>query len=160
MAASSGDDNDRAATRHVWGPRPLGALVPAVTRPAYRRRAPAAAQVLADWASIVGPALAAVTAPRRLTGGTLSIACAGPVAMELQHLSTQLIERINAHLGRVVVERLRFVQDFAAAATPPRPRPSPSPARVQEVERTLGDLPEGPLRDALGRLGRAVVGSR
>ncbi|MGN6816220.1 MAG: DUF721 domain-containing protein, partial [Solirubrobacterales bacterium] len=50
-----------------------------------------------------------LTVPRRLHGGTLSVACAGPVAMELQHLAPELLARINAHLGRPVVERLRFV---------------------------------------------------
>ena len=72
--------------RHVYGPRPVGALMPRLTRPAFRRRAPATAQVLADWSAIVGPAIAAVTTPRRLAAGTLTIACAGPIAMELQHL--------------------------------------------------------------------------
>ena len=34
--------------RHVYGPRPVGVLVPAVTREAFRKRSPAAAQVMAD----------------------------------------------------------------------------------------------------------------
>ena len=34
------------------------ALVPALVRPAFRKRSPAAAQVMADWDQIVGPALA------------------------------------------------------------------------------------------------------
>src|SRR3954451_19513320 len=42
--------------RHVYGPRPVSALIPALTRATYRRRAPATAQVLADWEAIVGPA--------------------------------------------------------------------------------------------------------
>ena len=96
--------------RHVYGPRPVGALMPRLTRAAFRRRAPATAQVLADWAAIVGPAIAAVTTPRRLAAGTLTIACAGPIAMELQHLSGEVIARINAHLGSQAVATLRFVQ--------------------------------------------------
>ncbi len=53
--------------RHVYGPRPVAALLPGLTRAAFRRRSPATAQVLADWGNIVGPALAAVTLPRRLS---------------------------------------------------------------------------------------------
>ena len=41
--------------RHVWGPRAVGALVPALTRPAFRRRSPAAAQILADWTATSAP---------------------------------------------------------------------------------------------------------
>jgi hypothetical protein len=149
-----------AAPRHVYGPRPVSLLIPALTRPTYRRRAPATAQVLADWDAIVGPAIGRVTVPQRLHGGTLSIACAGPVAMELQHLAPELLARINAHLGRPVVERLRFVQD-----SPPPPRPAiplspPSPAAREEAERAVASLPSGELRDALASLGRAVLEAR
>ena len=138
--------------RHPYGPRPVGALMPALTRPAFRKRSPAAAQIMADWAEIVGPALAAVSAPRRLASGTLTIACSGPIALELQHLTAQLMERINGHLGRVVVEQLRFAQDLEpatrAAAVPRRPNPAPV---------DIPGLPAGPLRDALAALGGAVV---
>ena len=142
--------NDADAARHPYGPRPLGALVAAVTRPAFKKRAPAAAQVLSDWDEIVGPDLAASTAPRRLTGGSLTLSCSGPTALELQHLSDQLIARINGHLGREVVVRLRFVQD--ASPVPTRP---PSPKRRSKPVQVHG-LPPGPLHDALVALGRAV----
>lgn len=145
--------------RHVYGPRPVGALVPAITRPAFRRRAPAAAQVMADWAAIVGPRLAALTAPRRLSAGRLTIACAGPVAMELQHLAPELIARINTHLGSVVIERLGFVQ---ATDTPEQPRVAAGPAPLsaadqKRAEAAIAGLPPGDLRDALAALSRAVL---
>ena len=136
----------------MYGPRPLGALVPGIARPAFRRRSPAAAQIMADWPVIVGPALAVAAQPRRLAGGTLTLGCVGPQALELQHLATALIGRINAHLGSIVVERLRFVQERPAAPPPP-PRPAAPPVAVPQV----ADLPEGGLRDALERLGRAVL---
>src|SRR5947199_5228463 len=108
--------------RHVYGARPLAALVPHLTRPAFRRRSPAAAQVLADWSAIVGPAIAAVTTPRRLVSGTLTVACTGPIAMELQYLAGELAGRINSHLGSQVVIGLRFVQSIGADAPPPQPQ--------------------------------------
>jgi hypothetical protein len=144
-----------ADMRHFAGPRPVGALVPRITRPAFRRRAPAAAQLMADWEAIVGPALAAQTQPRRLAAGTLTIGCAGPVALELGHLATELAGRINAHLGATVVQRLRFVQDLIAA--PPAPPSAPPPQVVALAEAKLAPIPEGPLRDALAALGRAVL---
>lgn len=145
--------------RHVYGPRPLAALMPRLTRPAFRRRAPATAQVLADWAAIVGPAIGAVTTPRRLSAGTLTIACSGPIAMELQHLSGEVIERINSHLGSGTVTTLRFVQtpEFSLA---PVPVPHPvDPARLAAVHKALAPLPAGELRDALAALGQAMLTS-
>ena len=138
--------------RHVWGPRAVGALLPALTRPAFRGRSAASAQLLSDWATVVGPALAAVTQPRRLTGTTLTLACSGPIALELQHMSGELIARINGHLGRTAVERLRFVQQMlpglAAVPAPAQAGPPPPP---------VAGLPPGKLNEALARLGQAVA---
>lgn len=142
--------------RHVYGPRPVGALLPGITRPAFRKRAPAAAQVMSDWEAIVGPALAGITTPRKLGAGTLTIGCSGPIALELQHLSDVMIARVNAHLGRPLVERLRFVQETPAAVPPPPP-PDPAPDDLARVERAVSGLSEGELRDALAALGRAIA---
>jgi hypothetical protein len=150
----SGMDRD---DRHVYGPRPVAALMPRLTRPAFRRRAPATAQVLADWSAIVGPAIAAVTTPRRLSSGTLTIACAGPIAMELQYLSTELMARINAHLGSQVVSGLRFVQTTTLAPPlPPQPAP-PDPSEIAAVDAAVAAMPEGDLRAALTALGHAML---
>ena len=145
------------AKRHVYGPRPIGALLPSLTRPAFRRQGPAAAQVLADWPLIIGPELAALTQPRRLVGGTLTIACSGPMAMELQHLAPELIARINEQLGAEPVQRLRFVQTAPRRAPAARPASPPSAAARRAAERAVGGFPAGGLRDALAALGRAVL---
>lgn len=141
------------APRHVYGPRPVGALVPALTRPAFRKRAPGSAQVMADWAEIVGPELSTTTVPRRISGSTLTLACTGPVALELQHLSEEVLARVNSHMGRIVVRRLRFIQDPAATPVPP---PSPPPPAMRRIE--LPGIPPGPLHDALMALGRRIGG--
>jgi hypothetical protein len=61
-----------------------------------------------------------------------------------------LLSRINGHLGRVVVERLRFVQDAVLTAPPVAELADAPPPPVIE------GVPDGPLHDALVRLGRAV----
>jgi hypothetical protein len=149
----SKDDPSKPAPdelRRAYGVRSLSQLLPPVTRTAYKRRSPASALLMSDWASIVGPHLAAQTAPRRLSGTQLTISCSGPMAMELAHLSAALIERINTASGKRIVERLRFVQDFAGLPTPPAPAPpgiAPPP---------IEDLPPGALNDALARLRAAM----
>lgn len=155
MNPTNDKGNARSAHgRSVYGPRPLGTLVPSITRPAFRKRAPAAAQVLADWPQLVGPEMAAQTQPRKLAGGTLTLACSGAMALELQHTVPQLIARLNSRLGHVVVERIRFQQDWAL--DPPLPA-APRPQAIQAAREAVRDLPEGPLRDALESLGRHVL---
>jgi hypothetical protein len=136
--------------RHPFGPRPIGALVPGITRPAFRKHSAAGAQFIADWPAIVGPALASTTRPRRFAAGTLTIDCSGPVAMELQHLVTPLIDRINAHLGRPTVTRLRFVQG-SLPVDPPKLASKPRGAPIH-----IENMPDGPLREALSALGALV----
>lgn len=148
--------NPGKLTRRIHGaPRPIGSILPAVTRPALRSAGAAAAALMADWADVVGPALAAVSAPRRFSAGTLTLNCAGPAAMELQHLSVQLVERINGHLGQPLVQRLRLVQH----APNPRPVVPPRPPHAVPV-RVVDGLPAGPLRDALQRLGGRIDSER
>ncbi len=140
----------------VHGPRPIGAVVPTVTRKTFRRHSPAAAQIMADWPIIVGAKVASMTTPRKLDRGTLTIGCAGSVAMDLHYVGVELIKRINTHLGGQPVHSLRFTQ----AGMPPRPPPvpKPPPEAIAEAEAAVAGLPEGELRDALAALGRVVLG--
>lgn len=151
---------DAEQKRFLGGPRPLGALVPGLTRPAFKRKSPAGAQIMADWPELVGPAIAAVTQPMRLTQGTLTLACSGPVAMEMQHLAPQLASRINAALGRVAVERFRFVQRAPAGQPVRKPRESAPIPLPERVESALAGVESPELRAALERLGRGVYRNR
>lgn len=157
-----GQDNTQAgmtkAARHVHGPRPVSAVLPSLTRAAFRR-GNVGTRILLDWSVIVGPALAAMTEPRRFAQGTLTIACSGPVAMELQYMASEVMDRVNAYLGSRAVTALRFTQVHAARTEPPRPIP-PARRAPEAARKAVADLPEGPLRDALEALGSAVLAPR
>jgi len=138
--------------RRNFAARGIAALLAPVVRPAFRRRAPAAAQLLADWPQLAGPELAARAAPVKFAGGTLTLACTGPVAMELQLLGPQIISRLNLGLGHAMIERLRFVQQAPAIA--PTRAPKLSRAAVPPPE----DLPDGPVGEALAKLYQGMKG--
>jgi hypothetical protein len=147
-------------SRPVHGPRPIASVVPLVAKVAFGRGAPGIARLMEAWPGIMGPFLANVTTPRYLSQGTLTIGCTGPVAMELQFLSGELIARISQYLGSQPVQRLRFVQTGSGRLLV---RPSPQPtsqsleaARLAASE-AVGELADGPLREALAALGRAVI---
>ncbi|MCU0888970.1 MAG: DciA family protein [Rubritepida sp.] len=155
--------------RFRGGPVAVAGLIGAVTRPLMRGRQAAIARLALDWPQVVGPALAAVTAPERLTGaaggGTLTIRASGPMALELAHLAPELIARINAHLGRDAVARLKFSAESrraAPSALPPSPPPPRAPPReaAQKAVTAVADLPDGPLKEALARLGAHVLARR
>ena len=156
MAEDDTADPMQAEARFVYGPRPVGAVVPKVTRSAFKRGNLAAAQLIADWEAIVGPKVAAMTVPRRLDRGVLTIGCAGPVAMQLHYVGVELINRINTHLGGQPVHSLKFTQagmPRTAIAAPP-----PPPVANREAEEAVAALPDGDLKSALAALGRVVIG--
>jgi hypothetical protein len=151
ISAAYGTRSDSAAedTRN-YAPRGIAALLAPVLRPAFRKRAPAAAQLLADWPALAGPELAARAAPIKFAAGTLTLACSGPTAMELQLNAQALISRLNLGLGHATVERLRFVQQA----------PNIPPATPKKPQRALSappaNLPEGELGEALARLYQGI----
>jgi hypothetical protein len=150
-ASKTKPDILREAPR-AYGSRSIGGLMAKVTRPGFRRRSPASVQVMTEWLDILGPDLGRRTVPQKFTAGTLTIGCAGPTAMELQHLAPQLIARIDGHVGQDLIQRLRFVQQpdaAVAAASAGRHRPAAKPP--PEL-----DMAPGPLRDALARLAQAI----
>ncbi len=156
MAIGTPPKETPTARRDYRGPSSIAALVPKVSHAAFAKAAPGVARMMEAWPAIVGPALAEVTTPRRMGQGTLTIGCSGPVAIELQHLTNELLGRINQYLGSQSVHRLRFVQTQIARAVPKLRRP-PSKSAENAANSAVAHLPEGPLKDALASLGRAVL---
>lgn len=143
--------------KRAFAPRTLSTLLPGVTKEAFRKRSPATVTLFLDWSNIVGESLARRTEPRKLGAGTLTIACHGPVAMEIQHMQAALINRINMWCGQKIVERLRLTQDFQP--TTPKPR-AVARQSAPLTPPDLPDFPEGPLRDALEALGTRLAERR
>ena len=145
----------------------IGTALPRAAGPALRRRGVIYARLVTEWSDIFrGDLIANGTRPERLVfsrgrkGGTLHIRVAsGALALELQHLAPQLIERLNLYLGKRLIAELRFRQ----GPLPPRPRPHVAPkpelppAGEAELEDKLGGIRNEELREALRRLGRSVA---
>jgi hypothetical protein len=153
--------------RRGGGLRRLPDLLTRVLEPAARRRGLAEAKLLAEWPTIVGPALAARCHPIRLSqrtdrpGGILLLHVAGSAALELQHGEPQVLERINGFFGYEAVSRLRLIQ-APLPRTSLRPgapvRRSLSDAEEVEIARMVRDIRDAGLRAALHGLGRTLKG--
>ncbi len=122
-------------------------------------------KLVTDWRSIVGADLGEMTAPVKLafprgerTDATLTIDIVPARAVEVQHSMPQLIERVNAVFGYRAVARIKLVQRPPARATQTTNLRPLSPVEERELVEMTAAVPEGELRDALERLGRAVQG--
>lgn len=77
-----------------------------------RGLAPALAQqgVLLEWPAAVGPAIAAVTAPRSVTADTLVVEVRSSAwLMELNLMKREILGRVNASRPGSPIEKLVFV---------------------------------------------------
>jgi hypothetical protein len=152
-------------------PRALARSLNKITRPVLAKRGAAFAALAESWAEIVGlrladdTALAKLAQPRGGGPGTLHLRVTPGLALELQHVAPQLIERINAFLGHRAVERLTFVQRPVASPSLRRNAAGaaqflPDTTSRRAAETAAAAVPDPALRDALARLGSHVLRRR
>lgn len=151
---------------------PLAELVEGCLSETLARQGFASADIVSSWADIAGEPLGARSQPIRLDWpkrarpdpdtppppATLHVRVEGAFALEAQHLAPLMIERINALYGWACVGRIVLHQGPVRRPAPKRPA-SRTLARHEEAAIAAAAAPvldEG-LRDALARLGRAVV---
>src|SRR5262249_29811045 len=87
---------------------------------------------------------------------TLVLRAEGPAALEIQHQTNVILERVNRFFGWQAVGRIALRQ---APLSRPKPRPTPpkiDPAETAKGAATLSDIGDDELRRALARLGAAV----
>jgi hypothetical protein len=163
----------RLRTRPAPGPPPAAAKALTSTLKQLEGRFGQGADGLkARWKEIVGEGLARRTEPVKLSrprgggGASLELRVEGAAATLIQHQAPDILARVNLVLGEGAVERLRIVQGPLRRASPARTRPvsrsgpsldAPLDAAVEQaLTKEMTVVPEGPLRAALTRLGRAV----
>ncbi len=154
--------------KRAKGPRAIGAETARATGAIRRKRGFFEASVFSDWTAIVGPELSNQCVPLRLVrgqegqGGTLHVRVTGPLALELQHLEPQVLERVNSFYGFRAVAGLRLHQGpIATVEKPPRKAsPAPTPEDVDTLDEQLAAVDDPELREALRKLGNSVLARR
>lgn len=149
-----------------YGARRAGATLGPLLREQRARSGVALAELTAAWREIVGPELAALCAPEKLSGGkearTLHLAAAGPAALVLQHQSARVLDRVNLFAGPGSFAKVAFVQKSLRQIAGKVPPPAPSIHAINAAERAqlselLANVDNPVLREALDRLGQAVL---
>ncbi|WP_296325199.1 DciA family protein [Reyranella sp.] len=149
------------------GFRAIGGLAQKLTSGMAKGRGASLVRLKADWPAVVGPELARTTRPDALLAGrgaragkALRLKVAGAAALEVQHRSGQIVERVNAYFGHKVIDDVRIVQGVI-----PAPRPAPrvqrrDPAVEQAVASRTAAVEDPGLRAALTRLGARITAGR
>jgi hypothetical protein len=148
-------------------PRPLSDLLGATLSGAFKAQGFANTEILSRWADIVGPEVAAHSEPIKINWpraisedapepATLVLRVEGPAALEIQHLSAVILERVNRFFGWQAIGRIGLRQaPLRRREKPSRPKP-PDPAVTARIAEGLPQVADEDLRQALARLGAAI----
>ena len=122
----------------------VGSFVPGLTKKTFEKFGFATAQLITDWANVVGRDVARYTLPERLRwpratttsldgdegggagrGATLMLRVDPARALDVEYKRAQLMERINVYFGYRAVSEIRIVQ----GAVEPQQPATDTPAR-------------------------------
>ena len=147
--------------------KPLSVLLSDVFSEAYAKQGFAARELVTRWAEIAGREIAAHSEPLKLQWprpvegqpqepATLILRVEGPAALEIQHSSDAILQRVNRFFGWSAVGRLALRQAPLSRSKRPAPPRPPDPKAVAKVAETLSAVEDEELRAALARLGAAI----
>jgi protein-disulfide isomerase len=132
-----------------------------------KSRGVSVARLKAEWSAIVGQDLARLTQPDALLAGrgakagkALRLRVAGAAALEVQHSSGKVLERVNAYFGHKFIDEIRLVQGAIVRPAAPRPLPPPDPQVAQRITAKVAEVKDPELRAALARLGARIASGR
>ena len=153
-------------TRRITA-KPLSVLLGKVFGEAFEKQGFASRELVTRWAEIAGPDVAAhseplkIQWPRPVEGqpqepATLILRVEGPMALEIQHTSDVILERVNRFFGWNAVGRIALRQAPLTRKSAARTATGPDAASIAEVAAGLTAVEDEGLRGALARLGASI----
>ena len=147
--------------------KPLSVLLSDVFSDAYAKQGFAARELVTRWSEIAGPEVAAhseplkIQWPRPVEGqqqepATLVLRVEGPMALEIQHASDVILQRVNRFFGWSAVGRLALRQAPLSRRAAPKTSRAPDAADVARVAESLSSIEDEELLMALARLGASI----
>jgi hypothetical protein len=147
--------------------KPLSVLLSDVFSDAYAKQGFAARELVTRWAEIAGAEVAAHSQPLKIQWprpverqpqepATLVLRVEGPMALEIQHASDVILQRVNRFFGWNAIGRLALRQAPLVRRDAPNPLPAPDAGTVAKVAATLSAVEDDELRTALARLGASI----
>src|SRR5713226_563372 len=147
--------------------KPLSVLLSDVFSDAYAKQGFAARELVTRWADIAGPEISAHSEPLKMQWprpvegqpqepATLILRVEGPMALEIQHSSDVILQRVNRFFGWSAVGRLALRQAPLSRRERPAVASAPDPDSVAKVAKTLSSVEDEGLRAALARLGASL----
>lgn len=150
--------------------RPLGGSISAILDPLLAKRSHIDAALALSWSNIAGAKLSGRTQPLKVTWsrraslddpfepGTLTVACQGAAALDLQYQTTELIERINRFFGYAAIGRIKIEQREVDGFRQKKRESAPklNAEELKSLVESVKEIDDEGLRESLIRLGTGV----
>ncbi len=147
--------------------KPLSVLLSPVLKDAFAKQGFASRELVTRWADIVGAHVGANSEPMKIQWvrpvgdqppepATLVLRVEGPMALEIQHTSDVIIQRVNRFFGWNAIGRIALRQAPLTRKSPRKTAKGPDGAAVAKVAASLGAVEDDNLRAALARLGASI----
>ena len=147
--------------------KPLAAIVGKTIDEVFARQGFASRELVTRWREIAGEEIAEHSQPLKVNWprpvadrppepATLVLRVEGPMALEIQHQSGVILERVNRFLGWQAVGKLALRQAPLSRPDKRAAQQGPDAARIAEVAKTLDAVEDDGLKTALARLGASV----
>jgi hypothetical protein len=152
----------------------LGSLMPGIVEPTLAARGLGEMSLVTHWPEIVGAAIARYARPIQIqwpprgakrgvdeaAPATLVLRIDGAFALEAQHASAAIVERVNAHLGWRCIEKVAFRQGpLAELKEPQRGLAAPTERARAQAASLAEQIEDEDLRNAVTKLGARVIDS-
>ena len=145
----------------------IGTNVTKIVKPLISKRGFGNSEIINNWVNIVGDKLAQNITPQKISynrnsnvdGVLLLRVNSSSVALEIQYIEKQIVNKINTYFGFSAIGRIKIIQG---------PIPTPEKKIVDkiktvantdkiELERKLNSVKDPDLRVALAALGTAII---
>src|SRR6202046_3322588 len=147
--------------------KPLSVLLSDVFSDAYAKQGFAARELVTRWGEIAGPEIARhseplkIQWPRPVEGqqqepATLVLRVEGPTALEIQHASDVILQRVNRYFGWSAVGRLALRQAPLSRRNRTPASRAPDPKSVAKVAKALPAVEDEDLPAALAPRGASI----
>jgi hypothetical protein len=146
--------------------RPLPDIAAALLAESFRKQGFNSSELVLRWPAIVGDDVAQYAEPLKIQWqrvpdgqpsqpGTLVLRVDGPAAIEIQHMSQVILERVNRYFGFAAIAKIA-IRQAPLRRIAPRTVRGIDPQAVQSVAESLPETADPGLKAALARLGAAI----
>ena len=145
----------------------IGTNVTKIVKPLISKRGFGNSEIINNWVNIVGDKLAQNITPQKISynnnsnvdGVLLLRVNSSSVALEIQYIEKQIVNKINTYFGFSAIGRIKIIQGPIPTPEKKIANKIKTVANIDkiELERKLNSVKDPDLRVALAALGTAII---